>query len=624
MVGVCGTIGTTAEGNDAVIDELEWTGDETTITTERADSTITVTQHDTLAESQPLEASDGSLFWLWGQLYGINAGEYPPKRITHPSIPDLDYLVEQFDRYDEEVFSRLNGEFFIIRETPEGEYQFVTNRLGTRPVYYYQPEDGGLVISARVQTFPLFAAVETDWNLDYLYEYLSFRRAFGRRTPLEGVHLFYPGAITTYDPDTAELSIERYWWPTFEPTDEPYSRFRTAFATALNDAVADRAAQTDDNGLLLSGGTDSRSILAAVEDQSNLQCYHATAWTGSTETKTSKRVARTAGAPLHILKRTPEYLVDAIERNPPLSNFQSWFNQAHMTGFLDELRESDAIFTGQYGEIYMGGYIPQKKVTIPGLSTLALPVEKRTETIDDYVERMTDGSSVKHSTRHPEYLPRPPAAKHVLRENIERQHDGSINHHGITYPSINEIIYCPYYPMTNLHTFFFYESLVQMMPTYNPFFDNRLIDLVLRMSIPMQINHDPVADSVNTHHRSLANIAHAGEGIPLSWPPTARYVGHKLYWLKRELADDSEDVYTQNTSWTTDHDEFLRQHPVVREQINRHSDQIEQVEWLDLDGVEACYETHKNGTNRRSELYCLLTILNSPVFSRLHPPADEA
>lgn len=614
MVGITGVCGDLSQNLSTLIEAHEHYGKEQTTSFDTNDFSIAVTQHSRNAEPQPLELGDGSLLWLWGTLYGHEsaAGVYSAKYDTAPKLSCLEYAKQLYERHGLDFVNGLNGEYFLIHYDKKSTLSFITNRLGTRPVYHHQSEEG-LVFSSSIQALPQHPDVSATFDIDYLTEYLSLRRSFGIRTPLQDVELFYPGAITEYDFETNDLSQETYWVPRYQPQERPYRESKREYAQIFRHAVRERAADAD-TGLLLSAGNDSRAILSVME--SPPQAFHLTNWEESPETRIAKRVASAAGAPLRLLRRDEEYLARGVERNPRLSNFISWFNQAHLYGYDDVLRNStDVLFTGQYGEFYVGDILPTYSLTMPANESLPLPFYQPADSIDEYIDTHLNGNLEQHSTRKPEYINTEKSIRSILQENISYE-NGGVNNHGVWYPSMASMSYSLMYPVTNKPTYMFYESLVQTMPTANPFFDNRMVDFLLSSPRGHQLRHDLQDSTIALNSKPLADIPHASRGIGPKYPWPMQYFANKTHAFYRHHVAEPETPGQGQIGWTTDHESIINTEPFVKTQLQDHQHMIDSFEWLDPAGVDRELSAHNRDHSRRSEIYTLLTLLNMPIMER--------
>jgi hypothetical protein len=81
-------------------------------------------------------------------------------------------------------------------------------------------------------------------------------------------------------------------------------------------------------GVLLSGGSDSRFVQAAI-DQPVVSLHNAD-WM-SREARIAEWVTEVSGDEFRLLKRTDDHEARSLETTPHLSNFSGWFDQAYFT-----------------------------------------------------------------------------------------------------------------------------------------------------------------------------------------------------------------------------------------------------------------------------------------------------
>ncbi|WP_248515203.1 hypothetical protein [Salinarchaeum laminariae] len=678
MTGVCGGV---AEGGRRSLRELAEAlhrfGDEIERRAVRADAAVSLVSHHTA--SQPVEAADGTLLWCWGQVYG-HGTEYQPRREVAPTATPAEYCRDIYDRDGFDTVATLNGEYAIVAYHPNGtvasrdsggRISLVTDRLGTHPIYWTRTDDGDVVFCSSLQILAAHPGVSVAFDREILYEYFAFRRTFGLRTPLEGVALAHPGAITTIDCASNAVDTSVYWRPEHQATARDRGAARQEYVDRFRAAVADRegtaggarpvrrhrqpreptARENDEplvsatssdgatasnggravertadgelagsteptaqTGVLVSGGNDSRAIVAALDAPP--VGFHVTSDESAVETQVARRVLDVAEAETRILHRDSEYLADSLEPNASLCDFGSWFNQAHVYEFAEELRSScDLLFTGLYGDVYSGGTLPSYSVPTP-LGRLPLPLLDRPESIEEYLGFYLDGTLDKHSHRLPDYCRSSSDARGVLAGNIGRV-DGEIDHHGVRYGDLTDLLFASIYPVTNRHSFLFYASLCQTMPATNPHFDYRLLDWILAQPLGRLLRTDVQNAVIRECSPELAEIPHAARGVAPRRSFPVQYASHRLQGGRRRIRTRLSHSETRGVGFTTDLDELLRSRPLVHDCMRRKRDVVDRYDWLDPAGIRSEYRAHCEGSNRRSELLCLLTFLAMPIHEHV-------
>jgi len=479
MVGLCGVLGEREYGIDRMAADLRWTGEEVAASYAEEGVAVESVHHPRPEYKQPattgIETGTDTLVWAWGDVWGFNGPEGYRPRQESDARTTAEFCARRYDDYGISFAVGLNGTFAaVIYDRNQRTVFVLTDRLGTHPVYYARPKPETFVFSTRVQSLPIHPAVESGFDVEYLYEYFALGRVGGVKTPFTDVEELPPSSITTFDLDTGTTEIERYWQPEYEPLDRPFSYFADRFVDRFEAALDDRIDPDLTYGLLLSGGSDARAILAGVDDAVDLHTYHATGWR-SRETRVAERLAAAADREFRVLQRDRDHHRRMLEETPRIMNFQGRFNEAHIVGFDDQLHEEvDVLVSGLAGDtLFREHAFPPIELDISPLGVVPLPIARRTKSVDNHIDRFAD--------ELPEYLATPPRLREILERNIELGE--TVVDHGIPCRSLRELVfYDDFYPFSNKSDFF-YHALEQVMPHWTPFLDSCLVDLALRVPV---------------------------------------------------------------------------------------------------------------------------------------------
>ncbi|MCL7418545.1 MAG: asparagine synthase-related protein [Halalkalicoccus sp.] len=609
MVGLRGAVGHELPTTRAKVPEHG-------IASERSDADVSIqlSTHPLLNGEQPVETSEGVELWVLGEVYGFD--DAPLGGTTgHTPRPNhrdsVDYCAELYAEYGREFVHGLNGNCVgLVYDRDARELSIFTDRLGTIPIYYATPGDG-VVFATEIDAIADHPAVETEFDLGYLHEYLVYRRPFGVKTPLVGIEELQPASITTVGLDDDSIDVEQYWRPRYRPQDAPFEAFVDEFTDRFTELFDEWRRDDLRYGVLLSGGSDSRLNLAALGPGST--AFHMAGWM-SREARTAERVAIESDSEFVFLRRDHDYQEEALVRNHPFSNFNGWFTQGYATGFETEITSHvDVLLSGMYADtLFKGHAIPSLSYDLGRIGNLTLPIQTKIRTIPEFVDWLCEIAPSDDN------LPFPNDLRSTLEENIYWD-EGEIVHHGVRYESIEDLVYCSgYFPLSNDDDVIFRNSLREMIPYRTPFLDNRLVDLSLRMPIRYRLRRNVIDAAVKRLDPRLASIPHADVGLGLGHSFPVDFVGRKLkaLWRKHVANETPPQPYLSSGSWVND-EMLIRCDDFYWRAIESHSDVIEGLEFLDFEDVRACYQAHLDGQNNVVELYTLLTILTMPTTQRL-------
>lgn len=627
MVGLAGAVGSFDRDASALTDALCFFGDETVVEREDGDSFVAAASHGSRADAQPVTVeSTGEQLWVWGNVYGClePSGRYVSKRATAPSLTAAEYCARRYERDGEDFVVGLNGSFVgILLDEDAGTVRFFTDRLGSRPIHY-AIDDEGVVFSTQIQGICAFRSDELSFDSDYVTEYLSFERALGLKTPVAGVERAHPGAVTTVDLADRSVDVDVRWRPEHEPRDRSFSEFADRFTEVFESAVSERYDPEAETGVLLSGGSDSRLIMGAIPD-AGVTGYHVNDWENR-EARLAARVADVSGTPFEFLERDGERYAKALEFAGRVSNYTSWFQHGHASGFAEELREAcDVLMTGHYSDtLFKHNYLPYRGLIVPG-TTIEVPlyVEQSVETTDDLVDLYmgTKFHNRKHLRAPPDYLRggnlQDEDLRGILEDNVTAV-GGSIDHHGVRHRSAHDAgLFGECYPLTNTAGRLFFDVMLQTAPFRDPFLDVRLLELMTELPVKYRLRKNLINASIDRIQPELGEIPHPNTNIALKRPFALHYLALQVNWLTDKVTSETRprSYYTQG-SWPN-WDDLVRSHDVVKPALEEHSALLEATDWLDGDRLWEDYERHVAGENRFDELSGAISLLSNPATQAL-------
>ncbi len=296
----------------------------------------------------------GLVGWLDGEI--VNArGLVPGEPGAEPG--DAGVLLELLARDDPGAALRAaDGSFAgAVYEPGTGVVRLVSDRFGLRPLYWLVHRDRLVWAStlAALLALPGFIPRIAQRTVD---EFLTCGHPVGDHTLFEGVRLLDSGTVLTFG-QRGEVSLERYWW---------WDRVRPAGASRLDEAadelgrrlrraVEERAPADQRVGVSLSGGLDSRALLAAVPERPILPAV-TFGRAGCVDVAIAAKVAALKGAVHHVAPLTQRgWLAPRLEG---VWWTDGQFNIVNMHGIeaADVYREvCDAHLDGYGGDFILGG-----------------------------------------------------------------------------------------------------------------------------------------------------------------------------------------------------------------------------------------------------------------------------
>jgi asparagine synthase (glutamine-hydrolysing) len=237
-------------------------------------------------------------------------------------------LLHGYEQSGRDFFRGLNGSFAAaIWDDRRRQLVLANDRFGMKPLYYARTPDR-LVFASEIKALLADPAVSRTVSPRGVAQFFTFGHLLGEDTLLESVKLLPAAGWLTFEPDTGRAGLDRYWrlasslgGPRLDGA-EAIDRIDEAFGRAVERCTAG----TDRLGISLSGGLDSRTILAAIDTERTPLTAVSLGLDGSIDTLSAGRMAR--------LTRTPHYRYE--------------LDGAFLAEFEDHLRWMVHLTDGQY------------------------------------------------------------------------------------------------------------------------------------------------------------------------------------------------------------------------------------------------------------------------------------
>lgn len=260
---------------------------------------------------------------------------------------------------DQDFLRSLDGEFLLLVIEKGERLRLVSSRFCSPPLFYYH--NGA--------TFLASFAFEDLWQRlhalglarlreDSLYHLLAYKRVFGHGTHEQGTRLIPPASVLTFDGGTVTLS--RYYLPDFtRKTTAPLPACADALSERITAAIRRKASDNPRAALFLSGGMDTRTLLAHFAAMGVLPACFTMNQFRNREVQVAAALARMVGAPHWFLPFFPDHYPLAFEDALRIVGAQQHPNCMFL-GFGDQVApHADVAFHGHgFDYFFQGMYLP--------------------------------------------------------------------------------------------------------------------------------------------------------------------------------------------------------------------------------------------------------------------------
>lgn len=224
---------------------------------------------------------------------------------------DADYILARFQEKGEKCFGELNGIFhFLLFDKNARKIFLVSDKFGLQPLYYtHSAKFFGFAGEAKaLSALPFF-----DKSIDYqsIGDFFHYGQILGNKTLFKNLKLLPPASFLTYELETGTIKIEEYWQleTLFRNVQQKnFSQSMNDAVTALKTSIENRSSLHDSLGLSLSGGLDSRTILAGLQEKSVGISTYTLGLPGCTDQKLAQKMAKIGQTRHEFLELDQRYL----------------------------------------------------------------------------------------------------------------------------------------------------------------------------------------------------------------------------------------------------------------------------------------------------------------------------
>jgi asparagine synthase (glutamine-hydrolysing) len=244
---------------------------------------------------QPIKSPDKTcLIVFHGELYGNTSG-----------LSDPEYVLSRYIVNGDDCAIGLDGIFhFFIYDNRTDEIKLYSDKFGIQPLYYSVLE-GGLVFGAEVKSLLWHDRIDRTPDYSSFGDFFHYGQILGEKTLFENIKLLAPGSILTFNNGSYKISIKKYWClDSIFAADGNYDQNLTPDEAVdyLIESIQKCSSNKENIGLSLSGGLDSRGILAGLQDDTHGLLTYTLGLEGCADQKLAERMA-------HIAKTKHEFIV---------------------------------------------------------------------------------------------------------------------------------------------------------------------------------------------------------------------------------------------------------------------------------------------------------------------------
>ncbi len=210
---------------------------------------------------QPIQDNTGTCSIVFhGEIYN-NTG----------TLSDPEYILGLYMQSGDKCVCSLDGVFhFVIYDKRDNCIKLFSDKFGIQPLYYSILADG-IVFAAEIKAILKERDVNKEPDYQSFADFLHYGQILGQKTLFQNIKMLAPGSIFTQNLSNKKATLQRYFQlEELFAKDGQYSQKVTKeeVVSCLVKSIKARSTNRDLLGISLSGGLDSRAILAGLESNS--------------------------------------------------------------------------------------------------------------------------------------------------------------------------------------------------------------------------------------------------------------------------------------------------------------------------------------------------------------------
>lgn len=178
---------------------------------------------------------------------------------------DTEVILNAFAEWGEDCLDRFRGMFaFAIWDEQERRLFGARDLFGEKP-FYFAATDGRLLLASEIKALIASRLLRPKLSLESVDAYLAFGYVPPDRTIYEDISTLPPGHCLWWDGSTAR--VRAYWRPRLDPRPIGLSEAAQRLDQLLKQAVRRQMVADVPVGAFLSGGHDSSTVVALMQQQ---------------------------------------------------------------------------------------------------------------------------------------------------------------------------------------------------------------------------------------------------------------------------------------------------------------------------------------------------------------------
>lgn len=229
---------------------------------------------------------------LNGEIYGYQDLKKKYADYPYRGTSDTEVILAMYQEKGKELLNELPGMFaFAIWNEEKQELFCARDRFGEKPLYYAKGKNGEFVFASEIKAILASGLIVPKINNEALYHFLQYGYVSAYQSIYSNIFALPPAHFLVYS--NGNISIERYYSIPKNDIQISLSDAKEEFVHLLKNAVQKQLIADVEVGSFLSGGLDSSTIVAMVNEFKTKQTTISFGYSGEhSELKFAEEIAQ--------------------------------------------------------------------------------------------------------------------------------------------------------------------------------------------------------------------------------------------------------------------------------------------------------------------------------------------
>lgn len=227
-----------------------------------------------------------------GEIYGYQTLKKNYANYSYRGSSDTEVILAMYQKNEKKLLHKLPGMFaFALWNEEKQELFCARDRFGEKPFFYAQGKNGEFIFASEIKAILATGLIQPVINEDAVAHFLQYGYVSAHQSIYSNIFTLPPAHFLVFS--KGKIHVERYYSLPTSELQINLSDAKEEFSRLLKNAVQKQIVADVEVGSFLSGGLDSSTIVAMVNEFKNTQTTISFGYSGeNSELKFAEEIAQ--------------------------------------------------------------------------------------------------------------------------------------------------------------------------------------------------------------------------------------------------------------------------------------------------------------------------------------------